>query len=82
MAIELPHVQAHDEEIKTSTQQIVLITGALTGIGRATARAFAREGACVVVSGRREQEGHDLAAELRALGIEAEFVASDVRHED
>lgn len=61
---------------------VVLITGALTGIGRATALAFAREGAYVVVSGRREEEGQKLAAELRALGVEAEFLKSDVRYED
>jgi NAD(P)-dependent dehydrogenase (short-subunit alcohol dehydrogenase family) len=62
--------------------QVVLITGALTGIGRATALAFAREGAKVVVSGRRDEEGRKLEAELRALGIEAEYVRSDVRHEE
>ncbi|MBN3852334.1 glucose 1-dehydrogenase [Paraburkholderia sp. Ac-20340] len=60
---------------------VVLITGALTGIGRATALAFARDGARVVVSGRREEAGHALAAELRALGAEAEFVRADVRYE-
>jgi len=60
---------------------VVLITGALTGIGRATALAFAHEGADVVVSGRREQAGEALVAELRALGAEAEFIRADVRHE-
>jgi len=60
---------------------VVLITGALTGIGRATALAFAREGRRVVVSGRREEAGQALAAELRALGTEAEFVRADVRFE-
>ncbi|VTU33090.1 3-oxoacyl-[acyl-carrier-protein] reductase FabG [Variovorax sp. SRS16] len=60
---------------------VVLITGALTGIGRATALAFAREGARLVVSGRREGAGEALAAELRALGNEAEFVRADVRSE-
>ena len=63
------------------TQKIVLITGALTGIGRATAIAFAQTGAKVVVSGRRDDAGHTLAAELRALGTEAEFIRADVRHE-
>jgi len=61
---------------------VVLITGALTGIGRATALAFANEGARVVISGRREEEGKKLLAELRKLGAEAEFVRSDVRHEE
>jgi NAD(P)-dependent dehydrogenase (short-subunit alcohol dehydrogenase family) len=50
----------------------VLIAGAL-GIGRATALAFAHEGARVVVSGRHDDEGQKLASELRELGIEAEF---------
>jgi NAD(P)-dependent dehydrogenase (short-subunit alcohol dehydrogenase family) len=61
---------------------VVLITGALTGIGRATALAFAREGARIVVSGRRDEAGQALATELRALGAEAEYVRADVRHED
>jgi NAD(P)-dependent dehydrogenase (short-subunit alcohol dehydrogenase family) len=61
---------------------VILITGALTGIGRATALAFAREGATVIASGRREAEGKTLEAELRGLGIEAAFIAADVRHED
>jgi NAD(P)-dependent dehydrogenase (short-subunit alcohol dehydrogenase family) len=60
---------------------VVLITGALTGIGRATAIAFAKEGARLVVSGRRELEGKALEAELRELGTEAEFIFADVRHE-
>jgi NAD(P)-dependent dehydrogenase (short-subunit alcohol dehydrogenase family) len=58
-----------------------LIAGALTGIGRASALAFAQESAHLVVSGRREEEGEKLAAELRRLGAEAVFVRSDVRHE-
>ena len=62
--------------------KVVLITGALTGIGRATALAFAQEGARIVISGRRDEEGQKLVAELRNLGAEAEFVRSDVRHED
>jgi NAD(P)-dependent dehydrogenase (short-subunit alcohol dehydrogenase family) len=61
---------------------VVLITGALTGIGRATAVAFARDGARVVVSGRREVEGKALEAELRSLGAEAEFIKADVRNDD
>ena len=61
---------------------VILITGALTGIGRATALAFAREGATVIVSGRREAEGKALEAELRDLGTEAAFIAADVRHEE
>jgi NAD(P)-dependent dehydrogenase (short-subunit alcohol dehydrogenase family) len=62
--------------------QVVLITGALTGIGRATALAFAKEGAQVVVSGRREEEGQKLVSEIRKAGAEAEFIRADVRHEE
>src|SRR5258707_15491056 len=63
-------------------QPVVLITGALTGIGRATALAFAEEGSRIVASGRHEEVGQALATELRALGAEAEFIRADVRHED
>jgi len=63
-------------------QPVVVITGALTGIGRATAVAFAHEGARLVVSGRREAEGKALEAELQRLGVEAAFMVADVRHED
>src|SRR5271155_241312 len=61
---------------------VVLITGALSGIGRATAVAFANEGARIVISGRKEEDSKKLLAELRKLGAEAEFVRSDVRHEE
>src|SRR6202171_3895553 len=61
---------------------VVLITGALTGIGRATALAFAKEGARIVVAGRRDEAGQNLVAELRRPDAEAEYVKADVRHED
>src|SRR5882724_8331643 len=64
------------------SKSVVLITGALTGIGRATAVAFAKEGARLVVSGRREAEGKALEAELHGLGAEAVFIKADVRHDD
>jgi len=64
------------------SHSVVLITGALTGIGRATALAFAREGARLMVSGRRDDVGRALVAELRALGAEAEYLGADVRRED
>jgi NAD(P)-dependent dehydrogenase (short-subunit alcohol dehydrogenase family) len=60
---------------------VVLITGALTGIGRTIAIAFAREGARLIVSGRREAEGKALEGELRRLGAETQFVVADVRYE-
>ena len=60
----------------------MLITGALTGIGRATATVFAKNGGSVVASGRREAEGKSLEAQLRSLGAEAAFIRADVRRED
>ncbi|HEY2484392.1 MAG TPA: SDR family oxidoreductase [Candidatus Binataceae bacterium] len=60
---------------------VVLITGALTGIGRATAIAFAQEGARIVVSGRRDEAGQRLVAELRGIGAEAEYGRADARNE-
>jgi NAD(P)-dependent dehydrogenase (short-subunit alcohol dehydrogenase family) len=59
-----------------------LITGALTGIGRAAAVAFAKKGAKVVVAGRRDEAGKALVEELRAFGTEAGFINADVRKED
>jgi NAD(P)-dependent dehydrogenase (short-subunit alcohol dehydrogenase family) len=61
---------------------VVLITGALTGIGRAAAIIFAQEGAHIVVSGRRDTQGQELVAELQGLGAEAMFVRADVRDEN
>ena len=61
---------------------VVLITGALTGIGRAAALSFAKGGGRIVISGRHEDAGQALATELRALGAEAEFIRADVRHDD
>jgi NAD(P)-dependent dehydrogenase (short-subunit alcohol dehydrogenase family) len=55
---------------------IVLITGALTGIGRQTALAFAGTGAKVVISGRRDDAGQAV------LAAEAEFIRVDVRNDD
>ena len=64
------------------SNQVVLITGALTGIGRAAAIIFAQEGARIVVSGRRDKEGQALVAELQGLGAEAIFVRTDVRKDE
>ena len=64
------------------TNQVVLVTGALTCIGRATALAFARAGAHVVVSGRRDDAGQALAAELNALSGSGHYIHADVCHED
>jgi NAD(P)-dependent dehydrogenase (short-subunit alcohol dehydrogenase family) len=64
------------------SKPVVLITGALTGIGRASAFAFAKSGANVVVAGRRDDAGKELAEELRSFGSEAEFINADVRDEE
>src|SRR6202046_3149548 len=64
------------------SNQVVLITGGLSGIGRAAAIAFAKKGANVVVAGRRDEPGKALVKELRAFGSEAEFVNADVRKDD
>src|SRR5712672_3197312 len=70
------------KEVIAMNSPVVLITGALTGIGRAAAITFAQEGAHVVVSGRRDKQGEELVAELQGLGAEAIFVRADVRNED
>jgi NAD(P)-dependent dehydrogenase (short-subunit alcohol dehydrogenase family) len=72
---------AQTEEIERMSSQVVLITGGLTGIGRAAAVAFAKRGAKVAVVGRRDETGRELVKELRSLGAEAEFFNADVRHD-
>src|ERR1700683_24541 len=72
----------HPPRSLTMSTPVVLITGALTGIGRATALAFAQQRARIVVAGRRDEVGQKLAAELREIGAEAEYWRADVRHED
>jgi NAD(P)-dependent dehydrogenase (short-subunit alcohol dehydrogenase family) len=74
--------EARNYKERKMSKPVVLITGALTGIGHATAIAFAKQGARVVVSGRRDKEGKELVEALRGLGAEADFVRADVRKED
>jgi NAD(P)-dependent dehydrogenase (short-subunit alcohol dehydrogenase family) len=62
--------------------QVILITGALAGIGRATAIAASHEGYNIVVSGRNPQTAKALLSELRATGAPAEFIQADIRKED
>src|SRR5882724_5116388 len=61
--------------------KVVLVTGGNAGIGRAAAIEFTKQGAQVVVSGRREKEGLEVIDELEALGGEAIFVKTDVSQE-
>ena len=63
------------------TDKIVLITGGTSGIGKVTARAFAEAGAKVVLTGRREKEGAEVAAEIIKAGGTAAFVRADVAKE-
>jgi len=62
-------------------KQVVIITGALTGIGRATAEAFAKKGANLVISGRDDDKGKSLESELRAHGADVTFIPADVRND-
>ena len=61
--------------------KVALVTGATSGIGRATAIAFAREGARVVISGRRENEGRETISIIEKAGGKATFVRTDVTNE-
>ncbi len=67
--------------MKAFENKVVLVTGGTSGIGRATAVAFAREGAKVVVSGRREAEGRETVKQIQAVGGEGIFVPADVARE-
>jgi NAD(P)-dependent dehydrogenase (short-subunit alcohol dehydrogenase family) len=62
--------------------KVALVTGGATGIGRATALAFGRRGATVVVAGRRRAEGEEAVAALEAIGATACFIATDVTRPD
>jgi NAD(P)-dependent dehydrogenase (short-subunit alcohol dehydrogenase family) len=62
--------------------KVALITGASTGIGRAAAFAFAREGAQVVLADVDEERGEKLAVEIEGMGVPALFVLTDVARPD
>ncbi len=62
--------------------KVALITGASSGIGAAAARVFAREGAVVVLTARREERLKGIVKELQTEGAQAEFVVADVRRRD
>ena len=59
--------------------KVVLITGATSGIGETTAKAFAREGANVVFNGRRANLGQQIERDIRSAGGDATYIQSDVR---
>lgn len=67
--------------MQTLENKVAIVTGATSGIGKATALAFAEAGAKVVVSGRREREGNMVVDEIRAKGGVAMFVKTDVSKE-
>ncbi|MEM9797068.1 MAG: glucose 1-dehydrogenase [Pseudomonadota bacterium] len=75
----------HRAKGKTAMTQfankVVFITGATSGIGEAAAHAFAREGAAVILNGRRQERGAAVAAAIKAAGGDAEFVQGDVSDE-
>ena len=62
--------------------KVVLVTGGATGIGRASALAFARRGASVVIAGRRQEEGDKTVAALAEAGSDGRFIATDVTDPD
>lgn len=62
--------------------KVSLVTGGTSGIGRETAIQFAKEGAKVVLAGRRNEQGEEVAKEIEAAGSEALFIQTDVTKED
>jgi NAD(P)-dependent dehydrogenase (short-subunit alcohol dehydrogenase family) len=67
--------------MKSFQDKVVLITGGSSGIGRTTAIAFAREGANVVVTSRRENEGKETVRLVKEAGSEGIFIRTDVSKE-
>src|SRR5438128_3333471 len=70
--------RANSMNNKTFSGKVALVTGGTSGIGKATAIKFARAGAKVVLTGRRDKEGAQVVAEIKKLGGDAAFVRSDV----
>jgi NAD(P)-dependent dehydrogenase (short-subunit alcohol dehydrogenase family) len=66
---------------KTFEGKVALVTGGTSGIGKSTAIEFARAGAKVVLTGRREKEGAEVVREIRKAGGDAAFVRTDIASE-
>ena len=62
--------------------KVIFVTGASSGIGRATAKVLVNHGASVVIAARREDESRQLVEELRSNGANIEFIKTDVTDED
>ena len=62
----------------TFVGKVALVTGGTSGIGKTTAIEFARAGAKVVVSGRREKEGAEVVSQIKKLGVDAAFIRTDI----
>ena len=60
--------------------KVALITDGTSGIGKATAQAFVRAGAKVVICGRNQERGQEVVGELKAMNGDALFVAADDPH--
>src|SRR5215468_7276746 len=67
--------------MKRFESKVVLVLGGNAGIGRATAEAFAREGAKVVVAARREDQGVAVVQTIQKAGGTAKFIRADVANE-
>ena len=63
---------------RTFSDKVALVTGGTSGIGKTTAIEFARAGAKVVLTGRREKEGAQVVDAIKKLGGDAAFIRTDV----
>ena len=79
--IDSPDTTTRELQMDVLAKKVAIVTGASSGIGRATARLFAREGARVVVSGRRSAELDALVSDIEAEGGQAIAVPGDIKHE-